>query len=121
MEWLGSCLKEQDHGVSCIHGEMDFNERKIIMQDFVNGQTRLLITTDLLARGIDIQQVSTVINFDIPKCVHTYLHRIGRSGRWGRSGVGISFITRRDFKKVKEIEAHYSTSLQELPSSFVQT
>ena len=70
------------------------------------------------ARGIDIQQVSLVINFDIPKCVHNYLHRIGRSGRWGRKGVGINLITRRDVSKMKEIEAHYSTQITEMPASF---
>jgi superfamily II DNA/RNA helicase len=69
------------------------------------------------ARGIDIQQVSIVINFDLPKDIHTYLHRIGRSGRWGRKGVGINFITRRDVTKIREIEQHYATEIQELPGN----
>jgi superfamily II DNA/RNA helicase len=64
--------------------------------------------------------VSTVINFDVPKCVHTYLHRIGRSGRWGRKGVGINFVTKFDMRSVKAIEQHYNTEIQELPSSFIQ-
>jgi superfamily II DNA/RNA helicase len=72
----------------------------------------------LINQGIDIQQVSIVINFDLPKCVHTYLHRIGRSGRWGRKGVGINFITRRDVSKIKTIEEHYSTQISEMPSEF---
>jgi superfamily II DNA/RNA helicase len=75
-----------------------------------------MISSNVTARGIDIQQVSIVINFDIPKCVHTYLHRIGRSGRWGRKGVGINFITRRDIGKLKEIESHYSCQINEMPS-----
>jgi superfamily II DNA/RNA helicase len=70
------------------------------------------------ARGIDIQQVSTVINFDVPNCVHNYLHRIGRSGRWGRKGLAINFITRQDISMLKRIESHYKTEIKELPSDF---
>ena len=81
--------------------------------------TRVLISTNLTARGIDVQQVSTVINFDLPKDIHTYIHRIGRSGRWGRKGMGINFITRRDIKKMREIEKYYDTQITELPSSFM--
>ncbi len=76
-----------------------------------------MISSNVTARGIDIQQVSTVINFDIPKDVHSYLHRIGRSGRWGRKGVGINFITKRDYRKLKECEQYYSTEIRELPAS----
>jgi superfamily II DNA/RNA helicase len=76
----------------------------------------VLISSNVTARGIDIQQVSVVINFDLAKCVHTYLHRIGRSGRWGRKGVGINFITRRDIIKMKEIEGHYSCQVVEMPN-----
>ena len=75
---------------------------------------RVLVSTNITARGIDIQQVSTVINYDIPKDVHTYLHRIGRSGRWGRKGVGINFITSKDIKKLREIERYYNTEIKEL-------
>ena len=75
----------------------------------------MLISSNVTARGIDIQQVSIVINFDVPKDVHTYLHRIGRSGRWGRKGVGINFITRRDITKLKEIETYYSSEIKEMP------
>ena len=86
------------------------------MKEFRSGSSRILISTDLLGRGIDIQQVSVVINFDLPNCVHTYLHRIGRSGRWGRKGVGINFITRRDITQIKKIEQHYSTQINEIPT-----
>jgi superfamily II DNA/RNA helicase len=82
------------------------------------GKYRVLISSDVTARGIDIQQVSIVINFDLPRSVHTYLHRIGRSGRWGRKGTGISFITSRDTKQLKEIETFYGTVITELPSTF---
>jgi superfamily II DNA/RNA helicase len=77
-----------------------------------------MISSNVTARGIDVQQVSTVINFDVPKCPRTYLHRIGRSGRWGRKGVGINFITKYDIQKIRYIEEYYSTEIKELPSSF---
>ena len=79
---------------------------------------RVLLSTDLFSRGIDVQQVSIVINFDIPKNVATYLHRIGRSGRWGRKGAGINFVTRRDMSRIKEIERYYNTEIQELPENY---
>ena len=98
---------------------MEKNERKSFI-DFSSGKSRVLISSNVTARGIDIQQVSTVINFDIPKCIHTYLHRIGRSGRWGRKGLGINFITKRDIKKLREIETYYNTSITELPYDVTQ-
>jgi superfamily II DNA/RNA helicase len=94
---------------------MDKSDRDRAFNDFRNGTSRVLISSNVTARGIDIQQVSIVINFDLPKCVHTYLHRIGRSGRWGRKGVGINFITRRDIGLLKKIEEHYSTQINEMP------
>ena len=78
-----------------------------------------MVSSNVTARGIDVQQVSTVINFDLPKCVYTYLHRIGRSGRWGRKGVSINFITKFDMKTLKMIEQHYHTEIKELPMSFI--
>ena len=82
------------------------------------GQVKILVATDVAARGIDVSSITHVINFDLPKCVHTYLHRIGRSGRWGRKGVGINFITRRDVGLLKKIEEHYSTQINEMPVEF---
>ena len=102
-----------------IHSNMDKSERDLSYKDFRSGCHRVLISSNVTARGIDIQQVSTVINFDVPKCIHTYLHRIGRSGRWGRKGTGINFVTRRDTRKVREIEEYYSTHIEELPQTFV--
>jgi translation initiation factor 4A len=103
--------------VCCIHSNMDKQSRHDAFQDFKTGKSRVLISSNVTARGIDIQQVSIVINFDLPNCVHNYLHRIGRSGRWGRKGVGINFITRRDIQLFKEIEKYYSTEIKELPAS----
>jgi translation initiation factor 4A len=113
---LYEAMKEDEFPVCRIHSHIDKAERETAFNDFRVGKSRVLISSNVTARGIDIQQVSVVINFDIPKCVNTYLHRIGRSGRWGRKGVGINFITRRDVSKMKEIEAHYQTQISEMPS-----
>ena len=113
---LYEAMKEDDFPVCRIHSNMDKTERETAFSEFKGGKSRVLISSNVTARGIDIQQVSIVINFDLPKCVNTYLHRIGRSGRWGRKGVGINFITRRDVAKMREFEAHYSTQISELPS-----
>jgi superfamily II DNA/RNA helicase len=113
---LYEAMKEDDFPVCCIHSGMEKSARDMAFNDFRNGKSRVLISSNVTARGIDIQQVSIVINFDLPKCVHTYLHRIGRSGRWGRKGVGINFITRRDIVKMKEIEQHYICQIDELPA-----
>jgi len=115
---LYDAMHEDGFPVCCIHSNMNKEDRNNSFQEFKNGKFRVLISSNVTSRGIDIQQVSTVINFDIPKCVHNYIHRIGRSGRWGRKGVGINFITRRDVSKLKEIEQHYSCQINELPSSF---
>ena len=110
-----------NYPVAQIHSGMDKEERNKSYNEFRNGTTRVLISSNLTARGIDVQQVSTVINFDLSNCVHTYLHRIGRSGRWGRKGVGINFITRRDARNLKEIEQHYNTQISEMPIDWAKT
>ena len=113
---LYEAMKEDEFPVCCIHSGMDTSARATAFNQFKTGVTRVLISSNVTARGIDIQQVSVVINFDVPKCVHTYLHRIGRSGRWGRKGTGLNFVTRRDFGKMKEIESHYNTQIREMPA-----
>jgi translation initiation factor 4A len=115
---LYEAMKEDEFPVCCIHSNMEKAARDTAFNDFRSGNSRVMISSNVTARGIDIQQVSIVINFDLPKCVHTYLHRIGRSGRWGRKGVGINFITRRDIPKIKEIEGHYACQIDEMPSDF---
>jgi translation initiation factor 4A len=115
---LFEAMSEDGFPVCCIHSSMDTKERDRAFTDFKSGSCRVLISSNVTSRGIDIQQVSTVINFDIPKDIHTYLHRIGRSGRWGRKGVGINFITRRDVSKLKEIEEYYACQINEMPSNF---
>ena len=102
-----------------MHSAMDKVERNKSYEDFKSGKCRVLISSNVTARGIDVQQVSTVINFDLPNCIHTYLHRIGRSGRWGRKGVGINFVTPRDVGSLKEIETHYGTKINELTANWM--
>lgn len=115
---LYDAMMEDGFPVCRIHSSMEKADRDKAFTEFRIGSSRVLISSNVTARGIDIQQVSCVINFDIPKDVHTYLHRIGRSGRWGRKGTGINLITRRDTSKLKEIEEYYSCQINELPANF---
>ena len=110
-------LNQQNFSVICMHGDMRQEDRNKIMEDFRRGTCRVLIATDLLSRGIDVQQVSIVINYDIPQNIESYIHRIGRSGRYGRKGTAINFATYYDLKKLHEIEQFYSTQIEELPES----
>lgn len=114
-------MNSDNYPVCQIHSNMDKDERLRNYEGFRSGKHRVLISSNVTARGIDIQQVSTVINFDLPNCVHTYLHRIGRSGRWGRKGVGINFVTQRDMRQLKMIEQHYHTTVLELTMDWATT
>ncbi|XP_042479667.1 probable ATP-dependent RNA helicase ddx6 [Macadamia integrifolia] len=117
VDWLTDKMRSRDHTVSATHGDMDQNTRDIIMREFRSGSSRVLITTDLLARGIDVQQVSLVINYDLPTQPENYLHRIGRSGRFGRKGVAINFVTRDDDRMLFDIQRFYNVVIEELPSN----
>jgi len=117
---LSERMIREKHTVSRVHGEMPQNERDTIMADFRSGSSRVLITTDLLARGIDVQHVSLVINFDLPNDMDNYLHRIGRSGRFGRKGVAINFVAENETAKLQEIEHYYGTQVEPLPMEFVE-
>ena len=117
---LTEAMKSDEFPVQKIHGKMSEAERKEAHRNFKSGSCRVLITSDLFARGIDIQQVSIVINFDIPKNENTYLHRIGRSGRWGRKGIAINFQTKHDISKLKFFEQYYNTQITEMPAKFTQ-
>jgi translation initiation factor 4A len=115
---LCNSMKEEGFPVCCIHSHMTKDERKRILDEFRRGAYRVLISSNITARGIDVQQVSTVINFDVSHSVDTYLHRIGRSGRWGRKGIAINFVTKRDVYNMKAIERHYNIEIQEFPNNF---
>lgn len=114
-EWLAKQLSSHGFTLEFIHGEMEVAERKKRMEDFRSGMTRVLISTDLLARGIDVQQVSLVINYEMPIQRENYVHRIGRSGRYGKKGSAINLICGDEMNAIKEIESHYSTTIAELP------
>jgi superfamily II DNA/RNA helicase len=114
-EWLAKQLSAQGFTLEYIHGEMEVGERKKRMEDFRSGSVRVLISTDLLARGIDVQQVSLVVNYELPMQRENYVHRIGRSGRYGKKGVAVNLIYGDEMNAMKEIERHYSTTINELP------
>lgn len=115
VDWLTEKMQSKDFTVSAMHGDMEQRERDIIMREFRSGSSRVLITTDLLARGIDVQQVSLVINYDLPTNRENYIHRIGRSGRFGRKGVAINFLTHNDVRYLRDIEQFYNTQIDEMP------
>ncbi|KAG0335832.1 translation initiation factor eIF4A [Podila humilis] len=115
VDWLTEKLTAREFTVSAMHGDMEQGQREVIMKEFRSGSSRVLIATDLLARGIDVQQVSLVINYDIPANKENYIHRIGRGGRFGRKGVAINFVTADDTRMLREIEQFYSTQVLEMP------
>src|SRR5260370_40718576 len=96
---------------------MEQKQREVLMKEFRSGSSRVLITTDLLARGIDVQQVSLVINYDLPTNKENYIHRIGRGGRFGRKGVAINFVTTDDVRMLREIERESPTTPRALQTS----
>lgn len=115
VEWLAEKMSAQGFPLSFIHGEMEVEERRRRMTEFRKGSIRVLISTDLLARGIDVQQVSLVINYELPIQRENYIHRIGRSGRFGRKGVSINLLLPEETKLMKDIESFYSTQIVQLP------
>jgi translation initiation factor 4A len=115
VDWLTEKLTAREFTVSAMHGDMEQGQREVIMKEFRSGSSRVLIATDLLARGIDVQQVSLVINYDLPSNKENYIHRIGRGGRFGRKGVAINFVTADDTRMLREIEQFYSTQILEMP------
>lgn len=108
-------MQMDGYAATCLHSRMEKEDRDAAFAEFRSGRSRVLISSDITARGIDVQQVSIVINYDLPMSVDTYLHRIGRSGRWGRKGLGINFVLRRDVAQLRAIETHYATKIHELP------
>ncbi|KAK9795229.1 hypothetical protein WJX73_007303 [Symbiochloris irregularis] len=114
-DWLTEKMRAANFTVSSIHGDMPQKERDAIMAEFRSGTTRVLITTDIWSRGIDVQQVSLVINYDLPNNRELYIHRIGRSGRFGRKGVAINFVRHDDVRILRDIEQYYSTQIDEMP------
>jgi len=117
VDWLTEKMRQREFTVSSTHGDISQRDRDVILNEFRTGSSRVLITTDLLARGIDVQQVSLVINYDLPRNLENYIHRIGRSGRFGRKGVAINFVTNEDVRCLRELEQFYNTQIEEMPAS----
>ena len=115
VDWLTDKMRQNNFTVSSMHGDMPQGERDAIMDEFRRGTTRVLITTDVWARGLDVQQVSLVINYDLPNSRELYIHRIGRSGRFGRKGVAINFVKNDDLRILRDIEQYYATQIDEMP------
>ena len=120
VEELEKSMTEKDFVVSVMHGEMEQSKREVVMQQFRSGSVRVLITTDLLARGIDVQQVGLVINYELPNQKENYIHRIGRAGRYGKRGTAINFVLPKDAKFLKELQDHYDTVIKEMPQDLSQ-
>lgn len=116
---LCSAMRHEGFAVDCIHRDMSKEDREKAFHNFRSGNVRFLVSSNITARGIDIQQVSIVVNFDITSDYHTYLHRIGRSGRWGRKGTAINFITPYDIKIMRDIENYYRIQIEQLPENIM--
>lgn len=117
VNWLAGQMKKANFMVVAMHGDMKQDERDSIMNDFRTGNSRVLISTDVWARGIDVQQISLVINYDLPLDKEHYIHRIGRSGRFGRKGVAINLITQNDNEEFKDLQQYYSIKIKEMPAN----
>lgn len=115
VEFLASKLGSYGIDVFTIHADLDQNERELIMSKFVPGARGILISTDMLARGLDVQVFPAVVNFDLPQNMENYLHRIGRSDKFGMRGVAINFVTNNDVRTMKDIEKYYHTQIEECP------
>jgi ATP-dependent RNA helicase len=115
VDWLTAKMRDANFTVSSMHGDMRQQDRDAIMGDFRGGKSRVLIATDVWGRGLDVQQVSLVINYDLPNSRELYIHRIGRSGRFGRKGVAINFVKNDDIRILRDIEQYYGTQIDEMP------
>ena len=120
VEWLAKKLTYEKFTVSAMHGDMTQEKRDDIMKQFKQGASRVLLTTDVWSRGIDVEQISLVVNYDLPINRELYIHRIGRAGRFGRAGVAINLVKKEELKILKDIEQFYSTSIEELPENMIK-
>jgi len=120
VDWLSNKMREANFTVCAMHGDMPQLDRDTIMAEFRNGSSRVLIATDVWGRGLDVQQVSLVICYDLPNNRELYIHRIGRSGRFGRKGVAINFVKNDDVRILRDIEQYYSTQIDEMPMNVAE-
>jgi translation initiation factor 4A len=119
-EKLSETMTESGFQVGCIHGKMEQEDRNNIMRQFREGAVRILISTDLTGRGIDVHQVGLVINFELPNKKESYIHRIGRSGRYGRRGVAINLVSYHELTQMTKIQEFYNTQIVDLPTDLSQ-
>merc|ERR1712113_86383 len=115
VDYMADYVSQRDITVSSFHAELDQKERELVMREFRNGSTRILLTTDLLSRGLDIQQTNLIINYDMPEKPELYVHQVGRAGRFGRSAAAISFVTGDAMEALRPMEVHFSVQFEELP------
>ena len=115
VERLHATMKEDGFAVSKIHGDMPQEERDLALAEFRMGASRVLLSTDVLAKGIDVQSVGVVVNYNLPREKEFYIHRIGRAGRFGRRGIAISLASIQELKFLRDIEAHYKTVIEPMP------
>lgn len=120
VEWLAKKMTYEKFAVSFMHGDMTQAQRDEILKAFRDGSSRVLITTDVWARGIDVEAISLIVNYDLPVNREQYIHRIGRTGRFGKKGYAISLVKKEEFKILKDIEQFYSTIIEELPEDMMQ-
>ena len=119
VDWLKLNLEKNNFTITCLHSKMVQSERNLVMKDFRDGKTRILLTTDILSRGIDIPDVNLVVNYDLPQNKETYIHRIGRCGRFGKKGVSISMVKsddQSDMKTLEMMKQKYRIAIREMPS-----
>ena len=114
-EQIAEKMAAQGYPVTCLHGELEKPERTHRMKQFISGETRVMIATDIIARGIDVQQISLVINYELPMHRENYVHRIGRAGRYGRKGTTINLLLPEEVDMMKDICEHYGMQLKTLP------
>lgn len=117
VDLIAKKMKKEKFSISSMHGDMPQEERDQVMRKFRDGESRVLISTDLWSRGIDVEKISMVVNYDLPLNREQYIHRIGRSGRLGRVGVAITFVKRDQMRQLRDIEQFYGTRIEELPAS----
>ena len=117
-EWLSEKMNDKEFSVSFMHADMQKGEREDVMKAFRSGSSRVLISTDMPLRGMDMPCVSIVINYDLSANRENYLHRIGRYGRYGRKSFAINFVTTEDIPLLKELREFYNTTIEELPMDF---
>lgn len=126
--WLSQKLKSDGHPVGLISGDLTVEERNAVIQKFRDGEQRVLIATNVMARGIDVDAVSVVINYDLPVChethevdYETYLHRIGRSGRFGKSGLAVNLVDDiRTLNMIAKLNKHFGIEIKELNAGDVE-